>query len=237
MKTKKQNQGQAILELSIFGSLIIFILGILLSFMQQMNDQQYTRMEAFRRALYQACTNNLGGTGAGSSVQYVLMQNRRHADSSNNFRKGSPQTFSASSSVSWAVPEISQEGEAARLTVVNVDGEERVASYREFVPKDLDRFDKKTGEERDKYLVFRLGDINTDSRLSFQEQTRKIEDPNSITNLRSSTLTQYLDTQVKYETLWKYKGSDDEDLEEEGDFFHPQRTYTESHASSWTTQF
>jgi len=234
MNNKK---GQAVLEMAVFGSIILFIFGVLLSQLQRLNDQQYVQMEAFRRALYHACRDNTGGSGAGSSVQYSMIQNRRYADTSSNFRKGTAQILSAGASVSWAVPEIKKDTEAARLVIVNVNGEEKTFKYRDYIPKDKDRYDKE-GKERDIYEVFTIGNTNFWSQLSFQEKSKKKESPAQITTDRWSKAEDAATTQVQYDILRKYKADvNKEDLLKTGDLYNDTQNFTNEHSSVWETAF
>jgi uncharacterized protein (UPF0333 family) len=114
MKLRRNKRGQALLELAIFGSLILFLFGILLSYMQRMNDQQYVQMEAFRQALRIGNTDN-------AAAQLTVLENRRHVDLGNYFMKGSPQSLSASSNVFWAVPKVGSQPEQRAYVKVNED--------------------------------------------------------------------------------------------------------------------
>jgi uncharacterized protein (UPF0333 family) len=116
MRYHNNKRGQAILEMAIFGAIILFLFGVLLSYMQRQNDQQYVQMETFRRALLKGCTNN-------SSAQITNLENRRYADLSGSFRKGNPNTLSSSSSVFWAVPEVG--GQPENNVVLRVNAEEK----------------------------------------------------------------------------------------------------------------
>jgi hypothetical protein len=251
----KSLTGQAVLEMAIFGSLILFIFGVLISQLQRLNDQQYVQMEAFRRALYQACRNNTGGSGAGSSVQYSLIQNRRYADTSNNFRKGATQILSAGASLSWAVPEIKKDTEAAHLIIVNVNGDEKIFSYRDYISKDNDRYDK-DGNERTTHKVFTIGNTNFWSNLYFQETSKKKETPTQITidnklikkakitTDRWSKVEDAATTQVQYDILEKSKVvqpdgtvAESEVLLKTGDLYNNPQIFTSEHSSVWETEF
>jgi hypothetical protein len=79
-------------------------------------------MEAFRRALQRACTySSFNGTGAGASVDYTFIENRRHSDGGLNLRKGSLSTTMASSSVFWAIPKVGSESKNIVMMKVNDD--------------------------------------------------------------------------------------------------------------------
>jgi len=188
-------RGQALLELAILGSIILLIFGILLSYMQRQNDQQYLQMESFRRALE---IGNTGGAtpadkiAGGAAAQLTVLENRRHVDLGNYFMKGSPNSISASSNVFWAVPSVG------------------VSAPRRVHVKVNDDYSPDLSEEEG------VEDIDTASASSFSEIIGKQETPDSITNIKSSTLkdtitTTLLDKDGK--TLWEveqgvYRDSD-----------------------------
>lgn len=177
-------KGQAILELAIFGSLILFVLGILLSYMQRLNDQQYVQMETFRRALEKACTfQGEVSEGAGGSVQYTLLENRPQVDLNSGFGKGSPFNTGNSANVFWAIPKAGAQAES--LIVYRVNQDEKVWNYRDLIPKDSNR-------------SFRIEDTAVDSNVNFNETTTKKETPQEITNIRQSTLKDTLTTNINY---------------------------------------
>lgn len=142
--------------MAIFGSIILFLFGILLAYMQRQNDQQYVQMETFRRALLKGYTNN-------SSAQITNLENRRYADLSGSFRKGSPNTLSSSYSVFWAVPRSGAEPE--NVVVLKVNDDET-------------QIDSDTSIENI--------DFSTDT--TFSEASVKQETPQGITTTRRSTL-------------------------------------------------
>lgn len=198
MGSYNNHKAQAVVELAIFGSLILLVFGVLLSFMQRFNDQQYVQMEAFRRALEKGCTY-LGETseGAGASVQYTLLTDRRHVDLSGGFRKGSSATLSASSNVFWAVPKVGAQSES--LIVYRINEDERARNYRDFVSK-----------EQDDNWSFRTEDMITNSDLDFTETITKQETPQAITNTKNSTLQETRTITIPYSITEKDDDNDDE---------------------------
>lgn len=214
-KSKSGQRAQAVAELAIFGGLVLFIFGTVLSYIQRSNDQQYVQMEAFRRALKKACSfQGEDSEGAGASVQMTLMQNRRHADLSGDFRKGSPQSFSASSNVFWAVPKSGSQPE--NLIAYRVNQDELVidkAKYDTFVT-DSDQsfgFDSPTSE----------------TNSTFNESTIKAEDTQGITNTRSSRLSETITTHLPYKVT-KDDGDDNPDndpVQKQGEFVFEQKLY------------
>ncbi len=217
------HRGQAIVELAIFGGIILILFGVLLSFMQRFNDQQYVQMEAFRRALEKGCTYS-GETsgGAGASVQYTLLEDRRNIELSGGFRKGNSSTLSASSNVFWAVPKSGAQSE--NLIAYRINGEERTRNYRDFVPI-----------ERDADWSFRTEEMATSSDLDFNETLAKEETPQAITNTRRSRLSETKTIRIPY-TIRKKDSDEDDDNDEvikEGAFWE---NYAGADANGTLTQ-
>jgi len=217
-------KGQAVVEMAMFGSLVLLIFATLLSYLQRSNDQQYVQMEAFRRALQKGCTyQSTDGDGAGASVQLTLLENRRHAELSGGFRKGSAQSLSASSSVFWAIPKVEEDAEAQNLIVYRINEDEQTWNYRDFVPKEHDSTDDE-GDERQRYWSFEVEDLGTSSNLTFNEQVGKQESAQAITNTKSSRLQDAITTTLPYTV--KEKDKDDKDYESiirEGTLWAPQQ--------------
>jgi len=186
MKNYKNQKAQAVVELAIFGSLILLLFGVLLSFMQRENDQQYVQMETFRRALEKACTYQ-GETseGAGASVQMSLMENRRHVDLASGFRKGAPSSSGYSANIFWAIPKIGEQAE--NLIVYKINDDEKTWNYRDFIP-----------EANDDTQSFRIEDTSVDTATNFDETITKEEDAAKIINTRKSTLSDTMTTNINY---------------------------------------
>lgn len=198
MRDYNDKKGQAMVELAIFGSIILVMFGILLSFIQRFNNQQYVQMETFRRALEKACTyQGEESEGAGASVQFTLLTDRRQAEVSGGFRKGNANTFSASSNVFWAVPKVGAQSES--LIAYRVNEDERTRNYEEFVPE----------EEADNWS-FRTEDMASSSDLDFNETITKQETPRAITNTRDSTLQETRIVTIPYTIREKDDDDDDE---------------------------
>jgi|GEM_PF-1123799 len=187
--------GQAMVELAVFGGIILVVFGVLLSFLQQFNNQQYVAMETFRRGLERACNYVPEGvTGSGASVQYTLMQTRRQADMSGPFRKGSPTTINASASLFWAVPEVGTNPES--VIVMRVNEDEKPAKPSDFTSKEDESF--RTEEAQTSY-------VNT-----FGETTGKRETSGGITNTKTSKMNETLITTIPY-VITKKETPDDYD--------------------------
>ncbi|MBP7215884.1 MAG: hypothetical protein KBA46_01220 [Candidatus Omnitrophica bacterium] len=217
MNNGTRKKGQAVVELAIFGSVILFAFGMLLSYSQRQNDMQYVQMEAFRRALQKACQGpvlteqtfdfenpsiggGLGGIidlimpGKGASVQYTVLQNRRYADLSGDFGKGSPQTVSASSNVFWAVPFVGEGSES--LTAIKIN-EDRAKVINNNGP--LGILSALTGLTDDAIsLSYQTSEINSDSRTQYSGTIGKTEDESEIVNRRRSQMKDLIHTKVNY---------------------------------------
>lgn len=205
-------RGQAVAEMALFSSLIILVFGVLLSYLQRFNNQQYAQMETFRRALARACTyQGEDSEGAGASVQYTLIQNRRQADLSPNFYKKSPESASGSANIFWAVPKAEEGAEAPSLIVFRVNEDQREFNYRDKVPKEHDSTDDE-GDERQRYWVFETEETTVENNSTYNEQSVKNEDQGAITNTRSSDLAENITTTVYYTV--KEVDRDDEEYEQ-----------------------
>jgi len=201
-------KAQAMVELAVFGSIILVVFGVLLSFLQQFNNQQYVQMEAFRRGLEKACNHiPSSGKGAGASVQYTMMQTRRTVDMSGPFRKGSPNTVNASVNVYWAIPEIEKDVEPDSLIVMRINEDERVARYRDFVPRPPKN---EEGEYPDDTESFRTEEIKTSYKNTFADTSAKTETLGGIVNVKSSKMTETIKTTIPY-VITKKEEPDDYD--------------------------
>lgn len=89
-----RKRAQALLELAIFGSIIIMLLGIILNYGLRYGLQQKAMMSAFRKTLAASNDSNSGGQGS-----YTLIQDKHIPNPSNPFAVGSVAPFSGSSSV------------------------------------------------------------------------------------------------------------------------------------------
>ena len=195
----RSDKGQAIMELAIFGAIILMVFGILLSYMQRFNDQQYAQMEVFRRSLEKGCTY-LGkdSKGQGASVQYTLLEDRHHANLSGGFDKGNTETVSASANVFWAVPAVNNP-DSASLIIFKINEDEYSRNYRDFVP-----------QAHDKDWSFRTEEMATASDSTFNETFTKQETPAGIKTVRDSSLFEKKTIQIPYTIRKNDKDDNDE---------------------------
>lgn len=205
---KADKKGQAVIELAVFGSIILFAFAILLSYIQQLNDQQRVQMEAFRLALDKAHGSPIeailpeslgGGKGAGSSVDYTLIENRRHSDASGNLGKGTVSTTLASSSVMWAVPKVGTEAKDTSVVKVNDDelfldslGTQIVNDALQSLPTiDIPVIGSLSPS-------FGIKNIEFATDTAYGETFRRQENTNSLTTTRNSSLHDKLTTIISY---------------------------------------
>jgi len=116
-------KGQAILELAIFGSILIMLLGILVNYGLKYNFQQQVMQQAFRKAL--------GIAAKEPSSTYILIKDRHIPNPSNPFGVGSVAAVSSSASVvrDYRMDETADTaGELPRIDIEAPDGQLR--SYK-----------------------------------------------------------------------------------------------------------
>ena len=202
-------KGQAVAEMAIFGSLILFIFGVLLSFLQQSNDRQYVQMEAFRRALEKA-NSYIGPAddGSGASVQYTLAQNRHQINLGGGYKQGSNVTQTGSANVYWAIPKSEKNSSADSLLIFRINEDEGERKYNDYI-RGHERIDPETGKERPTYWVLQTESMNTESETLYNESNLKSEDTTAITNKRVSKLQDDIVTKVPYKIVEKRSGDND----------------------------
>ncbi len=93
----KNKKGQAILELAIFGSILISLLGVLVSYGLRYNYQQLETQRAFRKALGSTATSMVPGTP--TSVGHMLIEDRHIPNPSDTFGMGAITPLGSSGSV------------------------------------------------------------------------------------------------------------------------------------------
>ena len=99
-----KNKAQALTELAIFGSILLFCVAMLLQFGLQANYQQEVQMESFRKA--QQMAFNKRGPGATSSL--VVVKNKAYPDPRDKFGFAESSPISADSSVVWDTDQSAQ---------------------------------------------------------------------------------------------------------------------------------
>jgi len=190
-------RGQAVAEMAIFGSIVIFVLSVLIAYVQKLNDQQLSKMESFRRALQKATTYQDTETESpGASVQYLLVQHRRHADLAGGFGKGITVPTHSDASVYWAIPtashyDTSGEGESTDLQLAKInDNEERRSS-----------------DEEEFSINLQSGTEDTPG-VEYKEIKLKNESTGSISNSRTSERKETIITRLPGVTKQQYSYRD-----------------------------
>jgi len=187
---KHTRTGQAVVELAIFGAIILFVVGVLLNYMQQANDDQHIQMEAFRRALAYAGIYPVFdfGRGAGASVDFTLVRDRKYAGVSGNFKKGEGTRLSADASVYWAVPKVGLPSDNLRVYRVNEDENPiNLATLFGFLSRN----------DIGKYISFGTKSIGSIRQTDFLEARAKQENPLGIANVRRSASREAITTTIK----------------------------------------
>ena len=107
----KSKRSQAILEMGLFGSILLVAISSLISYQQSLNDKQFLMMKTFRDALGIAQNNRAvdPATGKtyskGANVMLNEIEHRRHA-AGDFFGKGTRSVSSDSAYVYWGTPAI-----------------------------------------------------------------------------------------------------------------------------------
>ncbi|MDD2752590.1 MAG: hypothetical protein PHN59_05620 [Candidatus Omnitrophica bacterium] len=167
-------RGQAAAEMAIFGSIILFVLSVLIAYVQKLNDQQLSKMESFRRALQKATTyQDEESESPGASVQYFLVQNRRHADLTGGFGKGVTETLHSDASVYWAIPTASHYGSSGQGSSIDL----QLARIND---------DEKASTLNKEFSINLQSGTDDEPGLEYNEIKFKGENTGSITNNRNS---------------------------------------------------
>ncbi len=186
-RSNSTKKGQAAVEMAIFGSIILFVLGALLSYMQNLNDQQYIQMEAFRQAKAKAKPS--GTAGSGGSVVYRALEDRRYADTTDNFRKGTPQKLDATARILWS----SDNTNPNDLIVFKVNDNEVSVPYKSLVQTVPGGYWAPVVQQPQE----------VSRNLVFSEQFTKAQNASSIGGTKSSRLQETIHTAIPYK-LRKY---------------------------------
>ena len=179
---KKSKRGYAVAEMMVFGVVLVLVMGVLVSYIQQINDQQYVKQEAFRRALVKA--NPRQGAyseGPGASVQYYRLENRRHLDlDSQEYARGVTDGFTSDANVFWAIPTepayLRQDSDV-ESDVINPEDKHFVSVNDQEEEGEL---------EREFY-------ISSYDEADYQEASSKDEAPGAIVNQHSADQSEHIE--------------------------------------------
>lgn len=123
---RRPTRGQALIELAVFGTIFLLVLGVMISYGLRYDYSQEAQMRAFRTALKIAANRNYG-TGT-----YMTLQEKHIPDPLNPYGAGSTMTVQGSASVTrdylaYAPPEIDG-NEIDSLPTVVIDQQARFVS-------------------------------------------------------------------------------------------------------------
>lgn len=187
-KTGRQSiKGQAVTEMAIFGSLVIMVFGIWISYAQTFTEQQTLQQQAFRMALRRAYRAN---DKQGGFISYNIIKNHRTPNLSGGLNQGNRESVSAGSTVLWAVsnPEsYSYHQINEDLVGSETDGDGLTMLKR--IKKDVDGQDVKTPLE--------VWNIETETVNDYASTSLKHEDNDKIRTTRSSSNMDNVTTTLK----------------------------------------
>ena len=169
--------GQAVTEMAIFGSLVIMVFGIWLSYAQTFTEQQTLQQQAFRMALRRAYRAN---DEQGGFISYNIIKNYRTPNLSGGFRQGNRESASAGSTVLWAVsnPE-SYAYYQINEDLVGSETDDDGFKMLDRVEKDVDGEDVNTPVE--------IWNVETETVNNYSSSSLKQEDGDGIQTTRSSS--------------------------------------------------
>lgn len=112
--------GQALLELALFGAILLMLLGVMVSFGMRYNYQQKTMMEAFRKTLNETAVYERGG-----QASVTVVSDEHVPNPSNPFAVGSTLPFSSSASItrSYKLHESADTEEELPQSTIQIQGQ------------------------------------------------------------------------------------------------------------------
>lgn len=120
----KSKKAQALLELSIFGAILIMLLGILVNYGLRYYSEQRVMQEAFRKELQEAAASSQPGTATGTT--YVVVQDSHIPNPSDPWAVGSviPAASSASVIRNWHLQDTADTLPELPVVKINIQGQE-----------------------------------------------------------------------------------------------------------------
>jgi hypothetical protein len=112
-------RGQAIVELGVMGAILIFLIGVLISYALRSNYQQRVNQMAFRRAMASAAESSVDGKPL--SVGHTVIRDRYIPDPSGIFGTGPVNPFSSSASVTRNCKQDASAQDESELPLTRVD--------------------------------------------------------------------------------------------------------------------
>lgn len=95
----KNNSGQAVTELALFGSVLLFTIGVFVSYGMRANYQQSLQMRVFRQA--EEMAKGAASSNGPMSATYMSLQDKPMPDVSQPLTMTQTQPFQAGASVTW----------------------------------------------------------------------------------------------------------------------------------------
>ena len=170
---KLSKNGQAVVELAIFGSLILTGFAVLLSYSQTFTEQQALQQQAFRMALRKAYSEN-------GFVSYNIIKHHRAPNIFSNFRQSNRESISAGSSLMWS------KGESKSFSYYQVNEDVvTISTHKESQGgKDFDVPDE-------------VWNVQSNANTEYSGEETKQEDRAKITTGRKANLQDTVTTTLK----------------------------------------
>jgi uncharacterized membrane protein len=166
----KNNKAQATTELAIFGSLILVCFAILISYGQNMQEQQILQQQVFRKALKKAYDEN-------AFVSYNIIKNPRTINIFGGYGEGGRSSVSSGASVNW---------------FVEMAGEEEVESSEDSPQKSYYQIN-----EDEVAIDGEVRDVETQTTTTYKLKEARAEDEVGITSKKKTNLIETLITRLK----------------------------------------
>lgn len=147
--------GQALLELALFGAILIMLLGVMVSYGLRYNYQQKTMMDAFRKSLNESTVYERGG-----QASVTVVSDEHIPDPANPFAVGSVSPFTSSASVvrSYKMQESADTEEELPQMTIQIQGQP--LSYKTAAFKDVGNITASLDKYKEIY-----GDTNVFERI------------------------------------------------------------------------
>ncbi|MCD6539801.1 MAG: hypothetical protein J7K37_03775 [Candidatus Omnitrophica bacterium] len=189
-----RRKSQASAEMAIFGSLLIFALGVLISYGQSLNQQHSLKMEAFRKALRKAYDAN-------ASVSYTILRHKRNVDIQGPFAKGRRGEVNATSSVMWC------RGVCENQAYYEVDGREIK------LPRIEKEVEDDEGNESDVKVPVEIYKVESQSWEDYSSTFTKQESAENITTTETASIADTVVTKLYGRFNWRKSNDYPDDYE------------------------
>jgi hypothetical protein len=173
-----KKKAQALMELAVFGSIILMLLGMLINYGLRYNYQQQSMQQTFRKALVSANESNLNGTPV--SVTHVVIKDVHVPSPSDPFAMGTVQQMLSSATISRtyrydATPEVIEELPELRIEINGRKYPFKLAGLRnEWVNVTNTSFDL---IEKRYLLIYGVGNVDVIGEVCLNWTTVEDQDP------------------------------------------------------------